>query len=177
MATTERDLVLFPAPEAPPEPVATTTVPAGGPPVVAALLAQLGAHAARRFSDQVAALDLGRDDAAILRLLAYAPGLSQREVADRLGLQPSRVVALTDALEASGLVRRNRSAQDRRLYELRLTDEGRARYGRLAQVLAAHEHDLTAPLTGDERTTLVLLLARLAAAAGLPQDATDTYRP
>ena len=176
MATTERDLVLFPASDVP-APAPPAVGPGSGAPVVAALLAQLGAHAARRFSEQVGGLELGRDDAAILRLLAYAPGLSQREVADRLGLQPSRVVALTDALEASGLVRRSRSAQDRRLYELRLTDDGRARYGRLAEVLAAHEHDLTAPLAEDERTVLVALLTRLAAGAGLPLDATDTYRP
>lgn len=165
MATTEADLVLFP----------TDGPPAS--PVVAALLAQLGGHASRRFATQVGELDLGTADAAILRLLAYAPGLSQREVADRLGLQPSRLVALTDALEARGLVRRARSAHDRRLHELRLTDEGRALYGRLAEVLGAHEADLTAPLTPGERASLVVLLQRLAVGAGLPLDATDTYRP
>ena len=92
---------------------------------IAYTLTQLGTLAAQRFSDRVAELGLTAPEAGVLRLLIAQPGLSQRELATRLGSAPSRVVVLVDSLESKGLVRRRRSATDRRNHELRLTDDGR----------------------------------------------------
>lgn len=131
------------------------------------LLAHLGAQSSRRFADHVAALGLRAADAAVLRLLAFAPGLSQREIADRLGLQPSRLVALADSLEARHLVERTRGHTDRRHYELRLTPGGMALYGELAKAIATHDDECGGGLRPDERAQLVTLLSRLAADAGL----------
>lgn len=66
MATTEAELQLFPpaAPAGASDDPAhdTVSVGAASSPVVAALLAQLGGHASRRFAEQVAELDLGAAD-------------------------------------------------------------------------------------------------------------------
>lgn len=140
------------------------------------LLAQLGARSSRRFAERVAALGLRAADAAVLRLVAFSPGLSQREIADRLGLQPSRLVALVDTLEARGLLERVRGRDDRRHYELRLAPGGMAIYGELAQVITAHDAESCGDLGPEERAQLVALLSRLAADAGLASGLELRYR-
>ena len=140
------------------------------------LLAQLGARSSKRFAERVAQLGLTAADAAVLRLVAYAPGLSQREIADRLGLQPSRLVSLVDSLEARGLVERARSTTDRRLYELRLAGGGMAVYGDLARAIGDHDDDLCGRLDAAERAHLAALLQRLAADAGLASGPELRYR-
>jgi DNA-binding MarR family transcriptional regulator len=162
-----------------PRPAAGQVPPGGGGTSVSGLgvlLAQLGASSSRRFAARVAELGLGTADAAVLRLVAYAPGLSQREVADRLGLQPSRLVALVDALEGRGLVERARSHADRRLYELRLAPGGMAVYERLARVIAEHDDDMGGRLSPEDRAVLVGLLQRVAADAGLASGPELSYR-
>jgi DNA-binding MarR family transcriptional regulator len=160
----------------PAEPANRSPAPGGPGTGLAVLLAQLSASSSRRFAARVAEIGLGTADAAVLRLVAYAPGLSQREIADRLGLQPSRLVALVDALEAQGLVERARSHADRRNYELRLAPGGMAVYERLARVLAEHDDDLCGRLGPDERAVLVGLLRRVAADAGLASGPELSYR-
>ena len=58
-------------------------------------------------------LGLNRPHAGTLRLVASMPDCSQRSLADRLGILPSRIVVLIDELEAMELVRRERSPSDR----------------------------------------------------------------
>ncbi len=128
---------------------------------IASRLVQLGSHASKRFAARVFELALSPADASVVGLVAYAPGLSQREVADRLGLQPSRLVSLVDALEARGLIERTRSVSDRRLYELRLTPDGRSLYARLAVAIDTHERDIAGALSPIECHQLMALLDRL----------------
>src|ERR1700750_1912379 len=85
---------------------------------VAFLLAQLGAYAAERFGERVAALDFTRPQAGLLRLISREPGMSQQAVARRLRTPPSRLVALVDGLEQGGLIERRRNPGDRRNYAL-----------------------------------------------------------
>jgi DNA-binding MarR family transcriptional regulator len=142
----------------------------GGPPPgggVAFLLAQLGAHATSRFAERVADLDLTPPQAGLLRLLAATPGRSQRELADALGVPPSRFVPFADALEQRGLIERRRNPDDRRLHAVHLTAQGEALLTRLREVGMAHEQAVCASLNADERATLRALLQRVAADQGL----------
>src|SRR6201996_8197634 len=66
------------------------------------LLTQLGSHAASQFAERLASLDLTPPDAGILRLLRAAAGLSQQELAARLQIHPSRLVAILDNLGNGG---------------------------------------------------------------------------
>jgi DNA-binding MarR family transcriptional regulator len=88
------------------------------------LLAQIGAHAASQFAERLKVLDLVPADAGILRLLRVAAGLSQQELAAKLGIHPSRLVAILDNLEKRTLVERRPNPEDRRLYSLQLTKSG-----------------------------------------------------
>ena len=128
---------------------------------VAFLLAQVGAHVANRFADRVRDLALSPSEAAVLRLVGRTPGLSQRTIADRVGTVPSRIVNVVDALERRGLVARSRSTTDRRNYELHLTDDGRATFAALRQVAKAHESEIVAGLTDQQRQHLADALQAL----------------
>ncbi|WP_405488517.1 MarR family winged helix-turn-helix transcriptional regulator [Streptomyces sp. NBC_00096] len=147
--------------------------PPGG---VAFLLAQLGAHAAERFAERVSALGLTPAQAGLLRLLARTPGRSQRELADVLGMPPSRFVAFADDLEARGLIERRRNPEDRRLYALFLSDAGTALLAGLREVATAHEQQVCEPLSAQERGQLAALLGRLAEAQGLTPGVHPGYR-
>ena len=151
-------------------------VPSGGRPGVAFLLAQVGAHAAGRFATRVSELDLTPAQAGLLRAVSTAPGSSQQQLATRLGLLPSRVVAFVDALEERGLVRRERSSTDRRQYALHLTDDGQALMRRLSRLARNHDRDLSGALTAPEREQLTELLQRIAAQQGLTVGVHPGYR-
>jgi DNA-binding MarR family transcriptional regulator len=134
---------------------------------VAFLLAQLGAHAAARYAERVAALDLTPAQTGLLRLVALDPGMSQQALASRLGVVPSKVVALVDDLEGRELVERRRNPGDRRHHALHLTSRGEQVLAQVGKVAREHEADTTAGLDDDQRQTLLELLASVAAAQGL----------
>jgi DNA-binding MarR family transcriptional regulator len=137
--------------------------PAGG----AFLLAQLGAHAAARYAERIAGLDLNPAQTGLLRLVAQEPGRSQQDLATLLGVVPSKIVGLVDSLESLRLVERRRSTTDRRNYALHLTDHGRATMADLRTVAMEHDRDITAALNDEERVRLVELLQRVADQQGL----------
>ncbi|MEU0836786.1 MarR family transcriptional regulator [Streptomyces sp. NPDC005969] len=140
------------------------------------LLAQLGAHAAQLFAERIAALDLTPAQAGLLRLLAQTPGRSQRELADDLGMPPSRFVSFADDLEERGLIERRRNSNDRRLYALHLSERGLEMLAQLREVGAAHEQHLCQALSPDEHQQLTGLLRRLAEQQGLTPGVHPGYR-
>jgi DNA-binding MarR family transcriptional regulator len=139
----------------------------GPRPGSAFLLAQVGTHAARRFTERLGELDLTPAQLALLRLVAARPGQSQQKLAKQLGTSATRLVPLVDGLEKRGLIERRRNAEDRRLYALELSQDGRALMARLAVTAASHERSITAALTDAERATLHDLLAKIAVDQGL----------
>ena len=140
------------------------------------LLSQVGAFAASKFAERLAVINLQPGDVGILRMIATTPGMSQQDLASKLGVGPSRVVALIDDLERKGLVARQRSIVDRRNHELRLTDAGRDVMAKMRGIGAAHENDVVQALTAEERLTLGALLGKVAESHGLTQDVHPGYR-
>jgi DNA-binding MarR family transcriptional regulator len=126
------------------------------------LLAQVGGHAAARFGERLAALELTRPHAGVLRAIAASPGLSQQELATQLSIVPSRLVTLVDELEERGLVERRDHPEDRRVYALHLTPRGSRAMADIGQVARAHNEALCAALSAEERAQLVELLERIA---------------
>ncbi|MBP1161923.1 MULTISPECIES: MarR family winged helix-turn-helix transcriptional regulator [Rhodococcus] len=143
---------------------------------VSFLLSQLGMYATARFAERLSALELQPSDVGLLRLIATDPGMSQQALATKLGVVPSRVVALVDGLQAKGLVERQRSARDRRNYELHLSVGGRAVMAQMREIGEAHEADLVAALSAEERRTLGELLAKVATSHGIEPDVHPGYR-
>ncbi len=148
--------------------------PSGG---VGFLLAQVGAHAAAHFADGIATLDLTPPQAGLLRLLVVQPGRSQRELADELGMPPSRFVPFADTLEDRGLIERRRNPHDRRLHALHLTPAGRKLLSKLSAAARDNEDDLCRALSQDERALLTALLSRIATDQGLMPGVQPGLRP
>src|SRR5262249_29377938 len=96
--------------------------PAGG---LAFLLSPVGGHAPGQFGGRPEAVGLKPGHAGILRVIRQADGLSQQALGEKLGVFPSRLVALLDELEERGLVERRDRPTDRRSYALYLTGAGR----------------------------------------------------
>lgn len=97
----------------------------------------------------------------ILLTIAADPGLTQRDAARRMALDPSTFGRLLDQLDRDGLIRRLTHASDRRAHALDLTPNGNARAERARAQLAAQEAEILARLTEDERRALDLGLAAL----------------
>lgn len=131
------------------------------------LLVQLGFHVAALFGERLKPLGLEQRQAGMLVRLAENNGRSQQAIAELMGVNPTRMVFLTDELEKLGLVERRRNPADRRSHALYLTEAGTAMLARVREVTRAHEAAITAGLTGAERDRLTALLRRLADGQGL----------
>jgi DNA-binding MarR family transcriptional regulator len=131
------------------------------------LISQVGAHSASRFAERLAPLGLRPAHAGILRIIEQADGLSQQALSRRLGIFPSRLVAVLDELGRLGLVERRENPGDRRSYALYLTEAGRTALERIGGIAREHQEALCAALDQPERAQLAGLLARIAAEQGL----------
>ena len=140
------------------------------------LLAQIGAHAATQFGEKLKGLQLTRPHAGIVRLIGLTPGLSQQELARRLAILPSQLVALLDELEKRGLIERRQDATDRRTYALHLTRSGRDVSEQIGRIAREHDEAICAALDSHERHQLNALLGRIAEQQGLTPGVHPGYR-
>lgn len=140
------------------------------------LLAQIGAHAATQFGERLKSLRLTRPHAGILRLIGLTPGLSQQELARRLAILPSQLVALLDELEERGFIERRQDATDRRTYALHLTTSGRDVLEQIGRIAREHDDAICTALNTHERQQLNALLGRMAEQQGLTPGVHPGYR-
>ena len=96
----------------------------------------------------------------ILLVLRDEP-MTQKELTDRLRIQPGSLSEILTKVERAGLIAKHRSSTDRRNFELALTEEGRrqAEWFEKAQVEQADL--LAAPLDDDQKAQLRSLLQTL----------------
>jgi DNA-binding MarR family transcriptional regulator len=153
-----------------------SSTPGGHRGGVAFLLAQLGHHAAERFSERIAALDLTPPHAGILRAISATPGRSQQALSAQLQLLPSRVVAFVDDLEDRGYVERRPNPDDRRQYALYLTSAGKQLMQKLSRIARQHDRAITGGLSESEQAQLRSLLAAVAHHQGLTPGVHPGYR-
>jgi DNA-binding MarR family transcriptional regulator len=131
------------------------------------LLAQVGAHAAARFAERLAAVGLSPAHAGTLRVIQASPGISQQALSQVLGTMPSRLVVLVDELEERGLVERRDKLDDRRAHALHLTRKGAETFEGVGRIARSHDDAICAPLRAEEREVLGTLLRRIADHEGL----------
>jgi DNA-binding MarR family transcriptional regulator len=148
----------------------------GGSSSPAFLLAQVGAHAASKFAERLAELNLSPPHAGILRILSSMPAITQQTLAATLGMVPSRLVALIDDMEARQLVERREDPDDRRRYALQLTEEGRSMLAKIGRASREHSEALLAALSRNEQRQLALLLQRIADQQKLTRGVHPGYR-
>lgn len=107
---------------------------------VATRFAQLGSTALAPFGIE------GRELAVLSMLRSHGP-VSQRELGQALHVDRTTMMSLIDQLEEKGLAQRARNPQDRRLYDVGLTEEGQHITARADAAAARAEVELLADLT------------------------------
>ena len=98
---------------------------------------------------------------ALLASLAEFGAHSQAELARRIGVDRSDMVALVNELEQQGLVVRSPDPEDRRRNAVTLTAAGRRVMASMQRQVEKAQEELLEPLDAEERRTLVTLLQRL----------------
>ena len=98
----------------------------------------------------------------IVNLAGCGCATSASELCKGISYDAGAMTRMLDRLEAKGLVRRTRSADDRRLVNLELTGAGQAAYPRLREVSMRVLNRSLRDFTQDEARTLESLLQRLA---------------
>src|SRR5712692_6063975 len=88
-------------------------------------------------------------------------GFNEHEIADRLLVTRAAVTAILDALEAKGLVRRDRSGVDGRMSLIAITAAGKKLLDGLLPQHFAAERAMASVLGANEKELLISLLGRL----------------
>ena len=97
----------------------------------------------------------------ILIWLEREPGLSQRELAEVLEVEPITVARLVDRLERRGMVERRADETDRRIWRLHLTPAARPALCDIHDYRAVTAGFLTQDMPAAARTELIDTLARM----------------
>lgn len=118
-----------------------------------------------RLSHSYAAMGLSGSQFAVLEALHHLGPLCQRDLGQKLLKSSGNITLVLDNLERRGLVRRERSATDRRYITIHLTDEGDALIRRVFPDHAAHITRLLATLTPEEQRELGRLCKKLGLSA------------
>jgi MarR family transcriptional regulator, lower aerobic nicotinate degradation pathway regulator len=125
------------------------------------LVGRASLHAQRLLHRRFAEHELRKQHYAVLRSLADVGSAAQGPLADRVGIDRSDMVALVDELEAAGHVGRAPDPDDRRRKIVSITGSGAEVLDELGELVRAADDELLAPLTDEERRTLVELLTRI----------------
>jgi DNA-binding MarR family transcriptional regulator len=102
----------------------------------------------------------------ILSIIQESPGINQGSVGRALGIQRANMVSLVNELVDRGLVLREVAADDRRAFALSLTSSGEVMVETCLERIRAHEDELLADFSDDDRATLIALLSRIEAKEG-----------
>ena len=112
-------------------------------------------------NQMLANIGLCARQAGILTMVTELEPMTQKALADALGIDRTTMVALLDDLEEKGHVARQRPPRDRRAFLVHPTDSGRAAKVTAVQILDEQQRQFLAPLTPAERRQLAALLTRL----------------
>lgn len=115
----------------------------------------------RRFDERARAIGITRPQWRALTALSRVEGINQGGLAERLEVEPITLCRMVDRLEEAGHVERRRDPNDRRAWNIYLTDRSRPLLDQLRAIgddVFAAAFDGFAP---DERAALAEMLDRL----------------
>lgn len=118
------------------------------------------------FAERMQVYGLRPADYPVLSLIAHNPGITSRQLAATLRVQPSNMVGIVDAFERRGLIAKHRQAMDRRALGLHATVAGRRLLRDAARTARQVEAEVASALSPEENQLLLALLQRVA-----PRDA------
>jgi DNA-binding MarR family transcriptional regulator len=96
-----------------------------------------------------------------LLVIAGSGNVSQHEMADRCGLDPSSLVAVLDGMERRGLLYRQRNPNDRRVQWVQRTEEGDRLFARALPRAQQAEAQQLAMLSAADQRQLVAAMRKL----------------
>jgi DNA-binding MarR family transcriptional regulator len=126
------------------------------------LLARLGLGFKAKALERIEKEGFEGHHYSVLAMLAEDIRETQATIADALGLDPSRLVAVLDSLEAKGLVARQRDPHDRRRHVVKITPAGKRELEKLRAITKKLEDEYFASFTREDRAAFHEFLVRLA---------------
>lgn len=112
----------------------------------------------------------------ILGMLVTEDGVSQQQIADRIGIRPQSASEAISSMETHGLIRREESEEDKRITLIYITDIGREYYEKSSRELARQAGEFLSVLNDEEKQVLFSLLMKLGRAEERTRNAPDKGR-
>lgn len=107
------------------------------------------------------ALGLYQGQPRLLHILGEEDGISQRELARRMGITPATLTRMLQRMEKNGLIRRRPDEQDQRIIRVFPSEKARDVMAELNRMNRAMEEELLGDFNGEERKQLILLIDRM----------------
>jgi MarR family 2-MHQ and catechol resistance regulon transcriptional repressor len=108
--------------------------------------------------------ELNMQELRLVEFLGNEGPRMMRELAEHLAVAVNSVTSIVDHLERKGLVRRQRSEQDRRVIRVELTESGHKIYQSLVDVNRRLFRSMLGALTEDEQEIFLVLFRKIARA-------------
>ena len=97
----------------------------------------------------------------ILDSLSLEEGKRQKSLAEELGIRPQSLSEALQSLEERGEIRRETDPADRRVTLVYLTEKGKEKREKMAELRSAHAESFFGVLTLEEQNTLLALLEKI----------------
>lgn len=113
------------------------------------------------FFEECAAFDITPVQYGLLTALSNNPNLDQNSIGRELGIDRTNVADVINRLTRRGLIKRQRSKEDKRMMLARLTPEGQRVTKAMYPAMQRAQERLLEPLLPVERNAFVTMLIRL----------------
>ncbi|MGN1116492.1 MAG: MarR family winged helix-turn-helix transcriptional regulator [Candidatus Ornithomonoglobus sp.] len=97
----------------------------------------------------------------ILIILLESGGMTQRELTERIGIQPGSVSEVIGKLEKAGLIQRQESRTDRRTTDIQLTEAGRIQAEEASEQRKTRHREMFSCLSDEEKDSLLTITDKL----------------
>lgn len=113
------------------------------------------------FDVRLAPLELNLTQASLIGYVAEFGATTQTDLADHLGIGRAQIGSVVDRLQTRGLVERRPRPDDRRVWLVDITADGREMAERIAEVDAVLRAELRRGIGREERQALAWVMTRL----------------
>lgn len=115
----------------------------------------------RRFDERTRSFGItGPQMRAVIAIMRF-PGINQGALADRLDVEPITTCRMVDRLEQAGLVERRRDPQDRRAWQLFLTDAAEPIAEKLQAIGQTVLNESLEAVTADDQKSIMTILGSI----------------
>lgn len=127
-------------------------------------------HRAGQCADELFATNIGESALTprqfeVLKAVKSSEDPSQTVLVEMTGIDRSTLADIVRRLVERGLIARSRTRRDARMYAVKLTSEGEAALSIAEPIVAKTNENLTAGLSGEERTAVVSALSLIISSA------------